>query len=607
MRRVNIKGQHAAFAVLILLCVPIFFYFQAFAAPYMMRYPVHALGGWRVSVAGEPSSVESGNLRKVVGVGAGVPVAIARQMEPQTAGAPLADAAILLKSNHQNVRVFLDDEEIFSSVPPVSADSSAATNPGIALHFVPLPGDYAGRKLLLDYVSPYKQYSGVIGTVYFGDIPSLEAFALSKSMRNFVVLIACLVVGFGMIGLFFIQSRTGEPDWGNFFFGLFAVAWALYAPSTEYAILQFFSPLWASWTSIGLYFLFPLPFMLFFLYEFKRTRKAFLPFVILRALFTFGCFALQIGGVLDLPAMIDINNAVYLLCLYVVGIFASLECLRGATPRLRLAMPWVVATVATVSHNLYLFYSNRPAHSYLSYQIVYTLFIVLILAHTIYAYTRRAMADKIDAATLENRNQMAYESYRNITQNMKTLDILQHDIKNHLQTLGAMLRHRRFDRAQYYVDDLLQEMKEIAPALYTRNFLVNSILSSKFSNAAQEGIRVAHDVQIPLLLDIADKDVCSVLTNIFDNAVEACRRVEDSHERTIELKLSIKNGFFCILCKNSKPDAAEEAGGGTEDKKRGYGLPSIERTVQKYDGLMNIQSDGRVFTISVAMQNRQPT
>lgn len=68
--------------------------------------------------------------------------------------------------------------------------------------------------------------------------------------------------------------------------------------------------------------------------------------------------------------------------------------------------------------------------------------------------------------------------------------------------------------------------KEELPQLYyTENFLVNAILSGRLGPAGNAGIRIECEVRVPENLPIADADLCMLLSNLLDNAVEACERL----------------------------------------------------------------------------------
>lgn len=78
-----------------------------------------------------------------------------------------------------------------------------------------------------------------------------------------------------------------------------------------------------------------------------------------------------------------------------------------------------------------------------------------------------------------------------------------------------------------YLTELEGDLKRVEPAVKTGNSMADAILNSKISLAKAKGIAVRADAHIPVTLSISDLDLCVLLGNLFDNAIEAaksCRR-----------------------------------------------------------------------------------
>jgi len=117
--------------------------------------------------------------------------------------------------------------------------------------------------------------------------------------------------------------------------------------------------------------------------------------------------------------------------------------------------------------------------------------------------------------------------------------------------------------------------------------------------------------------NISEPDLVSLLTNIIENAVEACSKLPEERERFIELSMTRREPYMAIVCKNSNPGGiitAAQIDGGEEDdndkiysskdiKGHGYGLQTIERIAASYGGMTEISYDDEVFTITVALKD----
>jgi sensor histidine kinase regulating citrate/malate metabolism len=107
---------------------------------------------------------------------------------------------------------------------------------------------------------------------------------------------------------------------------------------------------------------------------------------------------------------------------------------------------------------------------------------------------------------------------------------------------------------------------------------------------------------------ISGHDLYSLMSNIVNNAVEACAAVPTAAERYIRLIISAQEPYFNIYCENSKYGETVSVNGQIPTTKteagHGYGLRTMERIVEAHDGLMEVTHDGRTFTLKVMLKDR---
>ena len=102
-------------------------------------------------------------------------------------------------------------------------------------------------------------------------------------------------------------------------------------------------------------------------------------------------------------------------------------------------------------------------------------------------------------------------------------------------------------------------------------------------------------------LPVKDEDLCILLTNLLENAVEACRNMAPESERSISLRISANEEHMMIDCENSTnkevkilPDGAVPSSKSDPDN-HGYGISSVRRTVEKYCGEFVISCENGRF------------
>lgn len=583
-----------------------FFYFRGYAQPYMNKGILDISTGWQYYTDSgmQPQSMDV--LRHVEEVKPNEIMYLTKTLDEE-----MENAALMLKTNHQRLRMLLDGEEIFAS-----PYDPAYKNPGMGLHFVPLPADYKGRTLQLELSSPYGNYAGAPRSVYMGDMPSLEAYALSRSMSNVLLMVLCIAAGVFIMVLSILRGLYGSVDWSNFFFGLFSIIWGFYYPATEYIVHQFFSPRWVSLLSIGLYFLYPLPLFLYFYFQFTRCRKACLPVLAAHALFVAAAYGLQLSGTADFPQLLNINNPLYVLSSVYLIVLACVE-IRYGNRFIRFTIPWVMLAFAISLYSLVQFYTTRIRQEDSWYHEMFFMLIMVVWFYNLKEFFRQREQEKNDLQVLKLKNRLALESYETMKAHLKQIGILRHEMNNHYAALQILAENQRLGQLQEYLAQLTVQNEQVSKALYCENYLVNAILNTRLSGAADSGIRIAHSIEVPARLAIGDADLCSLLMNILDNALEACSSLEWGAPRWIDLKIRLKHSYLYISCANSKSNAILMEGGqylsSKPDKEsHGYGIRMLRQLAAKYEGMLDITHTQDSFVISLAvkalfMEERAPS
>ncbi|SHN75973.1 sensor histidine kinase [Desulfitobacterium chlororespirans] len=587
------------FAMLILLCAAMVvmflsFYFQGYRQPYLMKDVVDLSEGWQYSTEGF-SPTELATLGTGPQLQSGETMTLSRRLDSE-----IKDAAILIRANHQAVNVYLDGVPLY-----LDRDIKPGENPGMALHFIPLPEDYLKKTLQIGLTSPYTLYAGRTSPILLGDIPSLEAYALSHSMRSVILMAMCLLIGMGIIALTLVQALGGIRRPQNLAMGVFAVIWALYYVCTEYIVFQFFAPFWVSALSLGLYFTFQVPLTLYFYFSFQHYKKWLLPAVILHSGFAVTAILLQLTGIMDLPRLLNINNILLIGLAYTI-VLAILEGLKKNRLML-LAAPFLILAYGSMLYNFAVFYSRHGIVPY-TYKDTYFLLILCVLLYNIQQFFSAYYKGRRESAVLTLQNRLAKESYEQMKSHLREVSGLKHEIKNHLAALQTYLTDGRHEEAKRYLERCSGQVEAVLEAIYHAHFLINAVVGNLLRRAQGLGVKVELDLKAGPL-HIADHDLYSLLSNMLDNALEACEAMPGGRERFIRLRMIRQEPYLSITCVNSRADGILRENGNIQTTKRGeghgYGLWTVEKIADTYDGLVDTDYDESTFTITVALKDNQ--
>lgn len=197
--------------------------------------------------------------------------------------------------------------------------------------------------------------------------------------------------------------------------------------------------------------------------------------------------------------------------------------------------------------------------------------------------------------------------YRALESQQKEIRSLSHDMKSHLRFLNTLLTEAQYQKAVEYIRTIHDDVQSAHAISHSGNPVFDAILSNKLMHAEELGIKLELDLIIPPSFSIHDVDICILLGNLLDNAVEACQRIsKNDSDRFIYLNARIQKGFLCIQVNNSyngNLNLVDNAYATVKMEKRfcGIGLSNIKRIVEKNRGKLNITHTDTVFSVLVLL------
>lgn len=179
-----------------------------------------------------------------------------------------------------------------------------------------------------------------------------------------------------------------------------------------------------------------------------------------------------------------------------------------------------------------------------------------------------------------------------------------HDYRNHIQVLKSYLAMGDIEAASHYLDALDADLNTVDLAMKTGNKMTDIILNSKISLARSKNIQVVADAHVPVELSTAEIDLCIIIGNLFDNAIEACMALP-KEERMIRVYIEMKNTLLYISFTNSTALKKQKKVNGrffsSKGEGHGYGLVRIDTIIDRYQGYISRNSEDGAFTTEVLL------
>ena len=168
-----------------------------------------------------------------------------------------------------------------------------------------------------------------------------------------------------------------------------------------------------------------------------------------------------------------------------------------------------------------------------------------------------------------------------------------HDIRNHIAVVKKLLQSGKLEEAVSYMEDLDDMAEKMSFPCCTNNPVVDILVENKLGTAKSMGVDVDCSLLLPYPCGIRDIDICIVLSNALDNAIQAVKNPGAGTEKYIRVSGRIQGDFLMMEIENSSR--------GKGAFKEGTGLSNVKKVAEKYGGAMSIETQENVFVLHVLL------
>ncbi|MCL2311266.1 MAG: GHKL domain-containing protein [Firmicutes bacterium] len=181
-----------------------------------------------------------------------------------------------------------------------------------------------------------------------------------------------------------------------------------------------------------------------------------------------------------------------------------------------------------------------------------------------------------------------------------------HDYNNHMQLVVGILETdsgSNISEAIDYIKDLDEKIQNSSLEIITGNYIVDAIVSAKAALASAHNINFEHTISLPKDIAMENTDLCSILSNLLDNAIEACCKL--SGNRYINFEMLTFRNQFSIRITNSTDGKYRIENGIFKTTKRGdlhgIGMGHVKSIVESYGGIMDAEPKPEFFTARISI------
>ena len=228
----------------------------------------------------------------------------------------------------------------------------------------------------------------------------------------------------------------------------------------------------------------------------------------------------------------------------------------------------------------------------------YLMTLVFVLSENNQSYLRK----NYEVSCNEYQKKIMNKQIEEVQNIYMTMRGWRHDYHNHLQSIKAHIKLEQYEEVIKYLNDLEVDLKDVSNLIETGNVELDAILNAKISLALNHQIKVDYKAAVPEKLTVKNIDLCVLLGNLIDNAVEACDLM--SEKKFIRLYIGVFKSQLYISVTNSTKELIRKLDDEYITTKRGnlgHGLKRINNIVNKYDGFINRKNEPGVFVTEIML------
>ena len=209
---------------------------------------------------------------------------------------------------------------------------------------------------------------------------------------------------------------------------------------------------------------------------------------------------------------------------------------------------------------------------------------------------------QIDKRIAAYQRELIETHYREVENMYRQIRGWRHDYRNHIQMMKVLAANGDMDALKAYLDELDTDLNTVDTVVKTGNPMADAILNSKISLARSRNIPTQVDAHIPVKLKMSELDLCCIIGNLFDNAMEASMALPEE-KRMIRVYMDMKGTQLYISFTNfTAAKKLNKVGRGFKTSKgegHGFGLVRMDDIVSRYDGYLSRNSEDGVFTTEI--------
>ncbi|MNM92519.1 sensory histidine kinase DcuS [compost metagenome] len=234
------------------------------------------------------------------------------------------------------------------------------------------------------------------------------------------------------------------------------------------------------------------------------------------------------------------------------------------------------------------------------------LFLINFFVFYLYDVLIQSYQEKMERNLFKQQNNAYMKQLKIITESQENIKIIRHDIKLHISTLQGLIEKGNNDVALDYIQNIYHLASFTNEYAKSNNTELDSILNYKIYEAQKLGIEIKLHLNVPEQFNFRSIDIVIIVGNLLDNAIEATSKLQEKENIELSIDFS-RNVLYIRLINSYSGDLIIEdhkiKTTHADKENHGLGLQSVQKSLAKYNGSINLDYTGERFCVDVLLYN----
>lgn len=234
------------------------------------------------------------------------------------------------------------------------------------------------------------------------------------------------------------------------------------------------------------------------------------------------------------------------------------------------------------------------------------IFLMIVLTFYLFEKIGKVAQEKAELEIANRQYKMEIRHIESVSDSIRALRTWKHDYKQHLSVIRQLLQEENYEALRAYCEQIDHTGQGMDELVATGNAVIDALVSDKIMRARSQHIDIRYEIILSAALRIPDMDLCIILGNLLDNAIEACAKIKEEEKRQIQITMKPKRDMYYICIANSS-DGIYHFSGKQEllstktGEDHGIGLKRMEQVVESYHGFYSYEAKEDTFAVTVIL------